>query len=337
MAARADHGHTAVMPGRPSTASPEPPVPATVAPPALTVAAVARRLGVAPATLRTWDRRYGIGPSLRTAGAHRRYGPEDLARLEVMRRLTLDGVGPGEAARVALGGVRAATPASAAPLPGPAEGHPHGGGRVLSLPHSAADVRGLGRAAMALDSRAVTELLTAAIAQRGVVAAWDELIVPVLAGIGRRWESTGSSVEVEHLLSECVGAVLRTTGPADPPARNHRPVLLAAAPEELHSLPLHAVAAGLAEVGVDCRLLGARVPAEALAAAMRRSGPSAVFVWAQLPASGDVTVLERLPGQRPRVLVAVGGPGWPETLPAGVVRCESLAGTVSRLAAAAGG
>ncbi|HYN74868.1 MAG TPA: transposase, partial [Candidatus Limnocylindria bacterium] len=26
--------------------------------PALTVAAVARRLGVAPATLRTWDRRY---------------------------------------------------------------------------------------------------------------------------------------------------------------------------------------------------------------------------------------------------------------------------------------
>ena len=29
----------------------------------LTVAAVARRLGVAPATLRTWARRYGLGPS----------------------------------------------------------------------------------------------------------------------------------------------------------------------------------------------------------------------------------------------------------------------------------
>ena len=28
--------------------------------PRLTVAAVARRLGVAPATLRTWDRRYGL-------------------------------------------------------------------------------------------------------------------------------------------------------------------------------------------------------------------------------------------------------------------------------------
>ena len=63
----------------------------------LTVAAVARRLGVAPATLRTWDRRYGLGPTRHTAGAHRRYARSDLARLESMRRLVLDGVPPGEA------------------------------------------------------------------------------------------------------------------------------------------------------------------------------------------------------------------------------------------------
>ncbi|MFS0706057.1 MerR family transcriptional regulator, partial [Cellulomonas sp. 179-A 9B4 NHS] len=68
----------------------------------LTVAAVARRLGVAPATLRTWDRRYGLGPSEHSAGAHRRYTARDLERLLVMRRLTLEGVAPGEAARLAL-------------------------------------------------------------------------------------------------------------------------------------------------------------------------------------------------------------------------------------------
>ncbi|NAZ86498.1 MerR family transcriptional regulator, partial [Kineococcus indalonis] len=67
----------------------------------LTVAAVARRLGVAPATLRTWDRRYGLGPSEHTAGAHRRYSATDLARLVVMRRLTLEGVAPAEAAAIA--------------------------------------------------------------------------------------------------------------------------------------------------------------------------------------------------------------------------------------------
>src|SRR5665811_9607 len=65
--------------------------------PSLTVAAVARRLGVAPATLRTWYRRYGLGPSGHLAGSHRRYSSYDVARLLVMRRLTLEGVAPSEA------------------------------------------------------------------------------------------------------------------------------------------------------------------------------------------------------------------------------------------------
>lgn len=70
--------------------------------PGLAVAAVARRLGVAPATLRTWDRRYGLGPSEHSAGAHRRYSSDDVARLMVMRRLALEGVAPVDAARAAL-------------------------------------------------------------------------------------------------------------------------------------------------------------------------------------------------------------------------------------------
>ena len=41
--------------------------------PQLSVAAVARKLGIAPATLRTWDRRYGIGPANHVPGRHRRY------------------------------------------------------------------------------------------------------------------------------------------------------------------------------------------------------------------------------------------------------------------------
>src|SRR5580698_9195683 len=76
------------------------------------IGAMARRLGVAPATLRDWERRYGIGPGGRTAGGHRRYRPDDIARIEYMRRLVLDGVPPGEAARVAL--AAAPTPESTA-------------------------------------------------------------------------------------------------------------------------------------------------------------------------------------------------------------------------------
>ena len=65
---------------------------------ALTAGAVARRLGVAVTTLRTWHQRYGLGPSQHVAGQHRRYTPEDMDRLHVMRRLTAQGVAPAEAA-----------------------------------------------------------------------------------------------------------------------------------------------------------------------------------------------------------------------------------------------
>ncbi|HEY0619073.1 MAG TPA: MerR family transcriptional regulator, partial [Kribbella sp.] len=64
----------------------------------LTVGAAARRLGIAAPTLRSWERRYGLSPSARSAGGHRRYSPEDLARLRAMLRLVDQGVPTAEAA-----------------------------------------------------------------------------------------------------------------------------------------------------------------------------------------------------------------------------------------------
>src|SRR6202050_5895786 len=55
------------------------------------IGALARRLGVAPATLRDWERRYGIGPGGRSPGGHRRYRPADTPRRGHMRRARLRG------------------------------------------------------------------------------------------------------------------------------------------------------------------------------------------------------------------------------------------------------
>ena len=76
------------------------------------VGTVARRLGIAPSTLRTWNRRYGIGAQELSPGRHRRYTAEDIIRLEHMQKLILRGVAPGDAARAAL--ADAASPAAAA-------------------------------------------------------------------------------------------------------------------------------------------------------------------------------------------------------------------------------
>ena len=107
--------------------------------PVLTVAAVARRLGVAPATLRTWDRRYGVGPTNHATGRHRRYDGRDVARLELMQHALLRGASPAEAARYALSELR----------PG-AEPAAESGPRAL-LPGAGRLARGFGRAVLAMD------------------------------------------------------------------------------------------------------------------------------------------------------------------------------------------
>lgn len=78
---------------------PRPDLTSHVTPAPLTIAAVAERLGVATSTLRTWERRYGIGPSKREPGKRRRYGPEEVEMLEAVVRLVRSGVSPSDAAK----------------------------------------------------------------------------------------------------------------------------------------------------------------------------------------------------------------------------------------------
>ncbi|WP_346133460.1 MerR family transcriptional regulator [Lentzea roselyniae] len=296
--------------------------------PLLSVAAVARRLGVAPATLRTWDRRYGLGPSDHTTGRHRKYGPRDVARLELMQRALLRGASSAEAARFALDSKSSMTH-------GEVPAARTGGGRGLKLAGASRLARGLGRAALAMDSIAVQEMLADSLASDGVIATWIEVVRPVLTAVAARWQLSGAGVEVEHLLNECVLAAFVRATPLVTLGRNHRPVLLACMPEERHNLPLYPLAAELAQRGVVVRQLGAALPVDALAAAVRRTAPSAVVLWAQLPRYADPGVLTALPRTRQQVRLFVGGPGWRRgvvTTPA--ERVEDLADAVAAVESA---
>ena len=324
--------------------------------PTLPVAAVARQLGVAPATLRTWDRRYGIGPSGHTTGRHRRYAPADIARLELMQRALLRGATPAEAAEYALRA--AAAPATKEPdgafvsagsvLPRqllpvpvrPAGPEPGGtravrtGGRMLRLPGGSPRARGLGRAALAMDATAAQQLIADAIAEQGVVAVWDDVIRPVLGAVAARWEHSGEYVEVEHLIQECVLAAMIGATPLVTAPRNPRPVLLCCVPEERHSLPLYVLRAALAGNGIGTQLLGAALPMDALAAAVRRTAPAAVALWAHLPRYAWAAVFDHIPKSRQPVRLFACGPGWFATeLPSRVERLDELATAVDRIEA----
>ncbi len=358
--------------------------------PGFGVGAVARRLGVAASTLRTWDRRYGIGPSRRSEGHHRRYDAVDVARLEMMHRLILNGLPPAEAARTALAaGLGAAVPGTALPSTAPNSTAPGAtapgatapgatapgttapgttapgttvpgastpgasvhmrrtrrrppqatgsGGNRLAVPGATPEARSLSRAVMAMDEPTTRALIRDTMRRHGVVWTWDNMLVPVLNGLGERYSSTGRCVEIEHLLTWSALATLSAVAIRPGEAINARPVLLACAPEEQHSLPLYALAAALAKRHAATRVLGARVPYQALAEAVRRLGPAAMFLWSQTPATGDPEPLADLPALRPAIRVIVGGPGWNQQLmPTRIETVQTLPDAVSAIMTAIG-
>jgi DNA-binding transcriptional MerR regulator len=282
----------------------------------LSAGEAARRLGVAVTTIRTWDRRYGLGPSHREPGRHRRYSEQDLARLQLMRRLTVDGVDAAEAARIAkaAGGPGGQAPTDRETRPPDSGTRARASGTEPSA-RTPGTVKGLRRAALALDPADVDRLLGLALAD-GVPQAWTAVIAPALRAIGSQHATAGRYIAAEHLLS---GRVSAAFGRVPRPATRPR-VLLACAPDEQHSLPMEALAAALAEMGIASRMLGARVPAHALLDALARTGPAAVLLWAHSPETADGGQVAAAAGARPRpAIVAACGPGWDSArLPDGV-------------------
>ncbi|MET8649609.1 MerR family transcriptional regulator [Nocardia aurea] len=288
-----------------------------------TVRAVAERLGIPTATLRSWNRRYDIGPPQDRPGKHRLYSERDIALLGQMVALIRDGATPAGAAASVRG-----------PLP-------VRGDRITLLD-----------AAFALDATAVSGLLAVHVRDYGVIATWDELCRPAFADIITRQDDGEGCIDVEHLLSWCITSIMHRTNP--PPEKKAAPstavsdravshtavsdpaaapsVLLACTSGETHALPLEVLRAALAERGVGARMLGADVPTTALTDAIaRHDDPASVVLWSQQESTALTSAVRACANAGARIFV--GGPGWEEViLPETVHRVRSLTDAVNLLA-----
>ncbi len=279
------------------------------------ISTVAERLGMTQATLRMWQQRYGLGPSRRTVGGHRRYSPADLDRLAAVQQLITQGVATGDAVRAVLAAAR-----HGIPLPPGADPAAH---RLCA-------------AALDLDGPAVRELLRDHLRRGSVVDTWERLVRPVLGPIGDRWDRLPHGIAVEHLLShlvvtafgEAAAALTRLPAPAEATGLR-APALLASVPGEDHDLPLVALAAALTPHGVTTVLLGASTPGPTLAEAVRRSGAAAVVLYCHVAERAAPALFDGIP---PATVRVAAGPGWTgETLAEGVARIDDLEGAVRLL------
>lgn len=277
------------------------------------VGEIAERLGLPASTLRTWERRYGMGPTARTPGGHRRYVESDVARLEHLSGLVSQGIAPAEAARI----IRR----SEKPAEEPAEGEAEFVDAVIA-------------AAREYDAGTLRTLFTECFDRSDIPTAWTQNVVPALRRVGEEWAAGELGVGGEHLVSESLQTALRAranvnlgSGPA------HRTVLLASAENDQHSLPLLALEASLADEGVLCHTLGARTPAATIAGVMARVDPAAVFLWASMGRSVNDSLSRVITTASERATVVLGGPGWKGVDIGGASRCHSLAEAVEAIRA----
>lgn len=298
----------------------------------LTVASVARRLGVAPATLRTWDRRYGIGPSKHDSGKNRLYSLADVAKLDYMRNLVLQGVTPAKAARLAV--AHDLPPAKLQPtaFDDSREVKKPLPNNVVSFESPKNLIRGLYRAATMLDQESCRKIIGQLIDSKGVVWVWDNVLVKILQELGQKWEQTGQGIEVEHLIVEVIESEFRIIATSVNEPINTKPILLACTAHELHTLAIHAISAALAQHNIRCRILGPRLPAESLASAVSKIGPSAVLVWSQTKGTAEPELWNQIGQQRPLPKYVAAGPGWLGTEITGVSNPKNMTETLLLLA-----
>jgi methanogenic corrinoid protein MtbC1 len=252
--------------------------------------------GVDPATLRSWEARYGVPASARTSGGQRRYPVSEVDRIAAMVRLIQAGYRAAEAARaVAEVGLAPRAPASGPAVPGPDD--------LLD-----ALVRGDLEALHVLDAMAAGSRIEDVI---------GKIVSPIMNRVGRLWADGTIDVAQEHAASALVGAWLGAQTKSVPPPLQAGLVITAAPAGERHELGLVMFGVYLRRQGVSVLHLGADVPVIDLAAAAAARAAEVVClgVSTDLARDGYVDTVTRLGRLEIPPRVCVGGPWKPPPVP----------------------
>jgi len=277
--------------------------------------AVVRLTGLTPELLRAWERRYGVVEPLRTAGGTRRYRPEDLERLRLVKAAVDAGHRIGQVARLGLAELRERVAAPSAPSAGRLE-------EVLAA---------LDR----LDGAEAQRLLSLQLSALGAVRFAREFACPLIREIGDRWASDHLGIASEHLATGVLRAMLGSA--LQPSAASQRgPRVVFATPiGERHELGLQMAAVTALSAGASPVYLGAELPAADLVAAVETTGASALALsLVTAPAAPAARAVHAVRGLLPReVRVWLGGAGGTDFEPReGIEQIGSLEELEQRVA-----
>ncbi|EWT02471.1 transcriptional regulator [Intrasporangium oryzae NRRL B-24470] len=308
-----------------------------------TIKRAAELTGISVATLRAWERRYGVVHPQRTEGGYRLYGPDDVRALAIMNSLVNEGWSAREAAQetlVRLSGERRAAPADAEVAT--IDRSELMGGAVapvvslLATRHTQADsddAEAFVRAAERLDAAAAASVLDARFALGTFEHVVDSWLMPTLSRVGEAWAEGRLTVAGEHLVSYAVqrrlaAAYEAASGRVDGPT-----VIIGLPPGSRHELGLLAFAVAARRAGLATVYVGADLPVEDWVTAMeaRQAGGVVMAVPRLIDIPPAESIVRHLRAAEPEVVIGVGG-RFQDSLEDGCVPLgHSIAGGVAVL------
>lgn len=280
-----------------------------------TITALCRLTGTKPSTLRTWERRYGVPRPSRSENGRRMYGPDEVARISLLVRLTEAGHPIGDLATL-----------SAAELE-------RRGTELRTGDPGRGDLTLRERLLKAIEQRdfeAYRVQLSQALILLPPVQAADMVVAPVLRELGHAWESGRLSIAVEHLVSALTHHCLLLAANAVSWPKRTRTIVFTTPPDEMHELGAMLAWYVAASLGWNTIYLGPNLPLDACAEAITLTGAdvlalSFVSQGDRAPLLPALTTLARTAAPCEIWLGAPkGDPLHKVPLPEGVVRFASL-------------
>ncbi|MCU0506882.1 MAG: cobalamin-dependent protein [Anaerolineae bacterium] len=270
--------------------------------PVYTIKTVVQETGIAPATLRAWERRYGVLSPGRSDGGYRLYSERDISTLRWLKNQVDAGVSISRA--VALLEIR----------------HQAGEEPELELDRSRSypaseNARGaetiveeLVETLLAFQEPQAENILGEAFALYPVDVVAEEIVAPTLVEIGERWHRGEATVVQEHFATAFLRRRLTALFHAYPQPLVGPLAITGSAPAEWHDVGILLVSMALRRHGWRVIYLGQNVPGDHLLREVRKLKPDMVCLSASTrDSAGELVEVHRalrdLGDGRPRLIL----------------------------------
>lgn len=252
--------------------------------PLYNIKAVEQATGLTAATLRAWERRYGVCAPKRSESGYRLYSDRDLAALGWLKRRLEEGLSISQAVAILNREEKvnhgAPTNKRAAPP-------------LLVNPDQAAPAdlrRQLIAALLNFNEQRADVILSEAFALHGVESACELILAPAMVDIGDRWHRGEITVVSEHFASHYVRRKLEAMVNVTPVHEHGLTIVLACAPGDWHEVGLVLMAFFLRRQGYHVIYLGQNVPQDHLIAELKRLRPSMLIMSAATDETAEALI-----------------------------------------------